>query len=1391
MSDFVVNWTVNVLIQFTCLAACGLAIATLLRRSPAARSGVLFSALILALLILPVTAVMLWSEHSILAFTIEPVNDSEDESTGNLSDSEQIHAATKSPSNWHESHAIPIDGDVDPLANVSEPHGLPLDSHSSAMHRVDFHTANPSALGDRPIGDLSVEAFATPTDVIRDASGTKQSTIARTIIRIAAGAGWVWLAGAIMLWLRLAVNWYRLGQFLRESKPCHNLKLEKILTRIAGELRIPHIPEVVVSDGVSGPISAGIFRPRIVLPAQLCDRISDDQLHDILIHEVAHIIRRDQMKVLLQNFASACYWPHPLAHAMNRALAQAREEVCDNYVLNTSNPPSYSHTLLTLAELIPARAAVPGTVGLFTSSWKLENRVAGLLDERRSRLLRLGTLSKLLVATMTFVLAIFTAFGTFRVAIAQQSQSLVADVQIETAATVESPKHDNAVKSDLTRQNAAPTLRGRGKDAEMLLRGVVLDADGSPASDVEISANVKTKYGRAARNVESNGNEFRVWIPVGGNDWFYVELTAQSKDGLRVATIGLAMNDLRQNAIDGIRLQLANADRIVTVTIKKDGRPIENAHVVAATLAKSPQRSTTDISGKATFSMLQGEEIDQLTAWTDDYLIGGYSFSRKPRPDPLGSDFEIELETCRDQTVRLLHAKNDSPIANVAFNLVLGTGPPNYNFAAVPNSFPHSRMTTDTHGEAVCRWFPDWEQHGAYVDIVDPNWAKALEKLETTDDGALVMKLRPRGPREPFIGKVISDGHNVSGLMLQIHSFQAEEEGYSDHVSAFTNLNGEFSADCIPGSTYCVCVSDVRLVSNIIDLIPYEPDSGKSNRAELTVSEGQPIEIRVTTGPSRRPMAHTWMNIKENHDYSWYEDGEQKFGFGGRSWGVYTDANGVAKARANAGSTLEIGVYAGNWRSDDRKVTVGENELTVVEFHREVDVERNVSGQLVAPPGSYQDLAGAEIYYGSIDGETDEEEKCLADANGQFTFTTRAIQLGIFAYTADGKAAGILKPESLDGSLELKLSPTADFNGQLLGKRDQPLVNHGVRVRPAVRGKQDFGHLFSTALTTKTFETTTDNQGNYTLKQLPTGIDLSMRADPIDGADHDAYLNDFSLTPGEARPRTISRLGAAAPDNRSLSEKYDATLRDAKLNDFHLLVMIFDSTSDDFVGRNLMDHKLTNEAMSFMDLRIRETDAADPATHQFIEVQAWPQPQRGDVFVCALDGTGKELGRATLDVRADDVQSQAAEFLRKYAPAPADAEAKWDAAFAEAKRSGRKVWARIGQRYCGPCFRLSRWLDENREQLERDYVLLKIDNVRDKHGLEMANRIVSDREHFGIPFHAIFDAQETLLIDSEGPTGNIGFPSGIEGQRHLRKMLSETKTNLTASEIDEIVSTVK
>ena len=59
-----------------------------------------------------------------------------------------------------------------------------------------------------------------------------------------------------------------------------------------------------------------------------------------------------------------------------------------------------------------------------------------------------------------------------------------------------------------------------------------------------------------------------------------------------------------------------------------------------------------------------------------------------------------------------------------------------------------------------------------------------------------------------------------------------------------------------------------------------------------------------------------------------------------------------------------------------------------------------------------------------------------------------------------------------------------------------------------------------------------------------------------------------------------------------------------------------------------------------------------------------------------------------------------------------------------------------------------------------------------------------------MPFHAIFDTEEQLLIDSESPVGNIGHPSSFERRRHLAGMLSQTRKTLVEAEIDQLVDSL-
>jgi Thioredoxin-like len=363
----------------------------------------------------------------------------------------------------------------------------------------------------------------------------------------------------------------------------------------------------------------------------------------------------------------------------------------------------------------------------------------------------------------------------------------------------------------------------------------------------------------------------------------------------------------------------------------------------------------------------------------------------------------------------------------------------------------------------------------------------------------------------------------------------------------------------------------------------------------------------------------------------------------------------------------------------------------------------------------------------------------------------------------------------------------------VLGKDDRPMKRRAVRVAVVVSGRPDFSKVGQTGFVAAKFDATTDEEGNYSFAGLPceTAIGLWVTLDGSDRATtSDEFLDEFHLLPRESRPRMVSRLGRPTR-TVSLSERYEGILRDCRLSNFGAMVILYrpNAGAKQFVSANFMSHDTTKEVMSFLQIDGSLSGESGPDIAAFARSKSWPLPKNGKVFALAMDPAGHELGRIEIDVKDPAGPKRAAAFIREHAPAPVDAMQKWDEAFALARQSGRKVWVRISQRYCDPCFTLIRWLDDQKTLLSQDYVFLKIDDRRDLHGAEVAERLTG-HERQGVPFHAIFSSDGTRLIAGESALGNIGHPNGIGEKKHLRKMLLATRTKLTDQQIDEIVNTL-
>ena len=266
------------------------------------------------------------------------------------------------------------------------------------------------------------------------------------------GLAGAWGAVSLLLLVRL-LAWHRRLHTLRwQSQPSSAALLARVL-RWSREVGVP-APDVRVSPRVHGPLLSGIRRPIILLP-------EDDASDDVLIHELAHLARRDCAWLLASRVTVALLWWQPLAWRMARKLEETSDEVCDDFVLrHRGQGREYARRLVDLAEtFVPARTEALAGLGVFSRQSSLGRRVQRILDGSRALSLSVGRSGRIAVACAAVALALVLACCGFKQPVAAEPDPSVLNFRLvaKRGETPEPGTYDEFIQEDP--RGATETLR--------------------------------------------------------------------------------------------------------------------------------------------------------------------------------------------------------------------------------------------------------------------------------------------------------------------------------------------------------------------------------------------------------------------------------------------------------------------------------------------------------------------------------------------------------------------------------------------------------------------------------------------------------------------------------------------------------------------------------------------------------------------------------------------------------------------------------------------------------------------------------------------------------------------------------------------------------------------
>lgn len=184
---------------------------------------------------------------------------------------------------------------------------------------------------------------------------------------------------AAFLLLRIAFARCLLARLWSESESVPDRDWRNLLSALSLEIGLPRPVELRIASGPFMPMTWGTLAPKVLLPAESLSW-SPERRRLVLLHELAHVSRRDSLSRSIASLACALYWFHPGAWFAARRLGIEQEHAADDRVLLAGgSAPAYARSLLHLATPPDARLS-PAHAASMAGMYQLERRLLSIVN---------------------------------------------------------------------------------------------------------------------------------------------------------------------------------------------------------------------------------------------------------------------------------------------------------------------------------------------------------------------------------------------------------------------------------------------------------------------------------------------------------------------------------------------------------------------------------------------------------------------------------------------------------------------------------------------------------------------------------------------------------------------------------------------------------------------------------------------------------------------------------------------------------------------------------------------------------------------------------------------------------------------------------------------------
>jgi TonB family protein len=295
--------------------------------------------------------------------------------------------------------------------------------------------------------------------------------------------------------VRLGWSFYRTGALLRDAAPAPLTPEQDEIWRRCQRAFSLGRARVLSSQRIAGPVTLGLRKSVLLVPAEFSANCEPQDFLAALLHECAHIKRRDFQKNILYELATLALAFHPAIWIIKSRIAQTREMICDSMATNNLiDSHSYIQSLLRLATMIAvsSQAFTAHAIGIFDANI-LEERIM-MMNVKRPRpsfALKYG----LVIPAALLLLSVAAGGAAMAVVIEPQAQSQAASQEKPYGRVYHAGKDVSAPIAVNTPEAKFPkSASGESANLEgVCLIGLVVDESGAPR-DVHVTRSLRPDF---------------------------------------------------------------------------------------------------------------------------------------------------------------------------------------------------------------------------------------------------------------------------------------------------------------------------------------------------------------------------------------------------------------------------------------------------------------------------------------------------------------------------------------------------------------------------------------------------------------------------------------------------------------------------------------------------------------------------------------------------------------------------------------------------------------------------------------------------------------------------------------------------------------------------------